>query len=418
MAGGKARGVSGGSSKKKKKGKPLSKDPARLAAVHATLSRWASVNGRASELSLPRMDLHTHSTCSDGRLSPTELVRRAHRNGVNVMALTDHDTMEGVPVALKVARELGIRLIPGVEISAKFASSSQQQRGEEDNVHILAYFSCCGPAHPEELEACLSKIREGRYARAKGMVQKLKALNKPVKWESVLDIAGEGVAPCRPHVARALVEAGHVYTIGEAFTKYLRDSGPAYVAGAEQPAEEVVRLIHRTGGLAILAHPWSLKNPSPLIDRLKDAGLDGMEVYRSCGKDPAWVDCAGNLLKVGGSDYHATGAVEETDLGGINLPSGAMLQFLTTAQPIWLSALRVILEQFAESDVESMISISSCWKGDVTIRKTDRELILILSPLLMEEERMLVQSEALRLGLSHSVVCEQGFECSAVSRQM
>jgi predicted metal-dependent phosphoesterase TrpH len=120
--------------------------------------------------------------------------------------------------------------------------SSQQQRGEEDNVHILAYFSCCGPAHPEELEACLSKIREGRYTRAKRMVQKLKALNKPVKWESVLDIAGEGVAPCRPHVARALVEAGHVDTIGEAFTKYLRDSGPAYVAYVLHPVISIYDL--------------------------------------------------------------------------------------------------------------------------------------------------------------------------------
>lgn len=108
--------------------------------------------------------------------------------------------------------------------------SSQQQRGEEENVHILAYYSCCGPSHPEELEACLNTIRDGRYIRAKGMVQKLKALNKPVTWESVLKIAGEGVPPCRPHVARALVEAGHVDTIGEAFTRYLRDSGPAYVA--------------------------------------------------------------------------------------------------------------------------------------------------------------------------------------------
>ena len=130
----------------------------------------------------------------------------------------------------------------------------------------------------------------------------------------------------------------------------------------------------------------------------------------------AWVDCAGNLLKVGGSDYHATGAVEETDLGGITLPSGAMLQFLTTAQPIWLSALRVILEQFAESDIESMVSISPYWKGDVAIRKADREVILILSALLMEEERTFVASEALRLGLSHSLVFEQGFECCAVSR--
>lgn len=121
---------------------------------------------------------------------------------------------------------------------------------------------------------------------------------------------------------------------------------------------------------------------------------------------------------MGGSDYHATGALEETDLGGIPLPSGAMLQFFTAAQPIWLSALRVILEGFAESDIDSIISVSACWKGDVTIRRTDREVILILSSCLMEEECTLVKNEALRLGLSHSVVFEQGFECCAVSRQL
>lgn len=132
----------------------------------------------------------------------------------------------------------------------------------------------------------------------------------------------------------------------------------------------------------------------------------------------AWVDCAGNLLKIGGSDYHATGALEETDLGDIPIPSGAMLQFLTTAQPVWLSALRIILEEFAQSDLESIISVSACWKGDVSIRRTDREVMLILSSLLMEEECTLVQSEALRLGLSHSVVFEQGFERCAVARKL
>lgn len=97
-------------------------------------------------------------------------------------------------------------------------------------MHILAYYGCCGPAHHKEIEDSLLKIRDGRYVRAKAMVQKLKGLNKPVKWESVLEIAGEGVAPCRPHVARALVEAGHVSTMQEAFSRYLHNSGPAYVA--------------------------------------------------------------------------------------------------------------------------------------------------------------------------------------------
>lgn len=122
---------------------------------------------------------------------------------------------------------------------------------------------------------------------------------------------------------------------------------------------------------------------------------------------------------MGGSDYHASGAVEETDVGGIALPAGTMLQFLTTAQPIWISALRVILEEFAQSDLETVLSASLSWKGDITIRKLEKEVLLILSPLLDgEEERALVQNEALRLGLSHSIVREQGFDCCAVSRQL
>lgn len=97
-------------------------------------------------------------------------------------------------------------------------------------MHILAYYSCCGPAHCKEMEATLLQIREGRYIRAQAMVQKLESLNKPIKWDDVLEIAGKGVAPCRPHVAQALVAAGHVNSVEEAFSRYLNNSGPAYVA--------------------------------------------------------------------------------------------------------------------------------------------------------------------------------------------
>jgi len=334
---------------------------------------------------------------------------------VKVLALTDHDTMAGVPLALKAAQEHRIRLIPGVEISAKFGSSSQQLRGQEEPVHILAYYSCCGPAHCKEMEATLLQIREGRYIRAQAMVQKLESLNKPIKWDDVLEIAGKGVAPCRPHVAQALVAAGHVNSVEEAFSRYLNNSGPAYVAGAEQPAADVVRLIHRTGGMAVLAHPWTLKHPFPLIERLKDAGLDAIEVYKSDGKDAVSAEWATayELMKLGGSDFHGRGTIDEIDIGGTSIPALAMLQFLTVAQPIWSSALCLIVQEFAEStSVHDMDH--EYWKGDIFVREVEGRFCLVFSAWLTDEEKSAVQNEARTLGLMHEVTLEQGFECISV----
>ncbi|CAN6465438.1 unnamed protein product [Victoria cruziana] len=227
-------------------------------------------------------ELHSHSICSDGFLSPSALVERAHRNGVKVLALTDHDTMAGVPEAIEAARKYGMRVIPGVEISAMF--SRGEDPGTEEPVHILAYYGSCGPSSIEDLEKCLANIRDGRYMRAKDMLLKLKKLKMPLKWEHVVRIAGNGVAPGRVHVARAMVEAGHVENLKQAFSRYLYDGGPAYATGNELLAEEAVQLIHRTGGIAALAHPWALKNPSAVIKSLKASGLHAIEVYRSDGK--------------------------------------------------------------------------------------------------------------------------------------
>jgi hypothetical protein len=131
-----------------------------------------------------------------------------------------------------------------------------------------------------------------------------------------------------------------------------------------------------------------------------------------------WAE-AGNLLKLGGSDYHATGTLEETELGSITIPTGVMLQFLTTALPIWLSALRVIIEDFAENNrTVHSDRVSEPWKGDIIIRKSDREVSLILSPLLTEDEKSLVQREAMRLGLSCTLVSEEGCECIAVNKRV
>ncbi|BAS80960.1 uncharacterized protein [Oryza sativa Japonica Group] len=294
------------------------------------------------------VELHAHSTCSDGSLSPAALVQRAHRNGVKVLALTDHDTMAGVPEAIESAKQCSIRIIPGVEISAMYSPSDGI--GAEEPVHILAYYGSLGPAKPQELDRFLGSIRDGRYTRAKGMLLKLRSLDMPMELEDVCTIAGDGVAPGRLHVARAMVEAGYVENIRQAFSRYLYDGGPAYATGNEPAGESVVQLVCRNGGVAVLAHPWALKNPVAVIKDLKAAGLHGIEVYRSDGKLSGLSDLADTygLLKIGGSDYHGRDDKDEPDVGSVDLPVLAVSGFLDAAQPIWHNATKEILANITE----------------------------------------------------------------------
>ncbi|KAL6867685.1 hypothetical protein ACP4OV_015709 [Aristida adscensionis] len=293
-------------------------------------------------------ELHSHSNRSDGFLSPSALVERAHRNGVKVLALTDHDTMAGIPEAVTAASKFGMRIIPGVEISAIY--SPREVAGAGESVHILAYYGMCGPSRFDELDAMLLNIRDGRYLRAKSMLAKLNRLKVQIKWENVTKIAGEGVAPGRLHIARAMLEAGYVENIRQAFNKYIGDDGPAYSSGSEPFAETVVQLISHTGGISALAHPWALKNPDAIIRALKGAGLHGMEVYRSDGKVDGFCELAEKygLLKLGGSDFHARGGKDESDIGTVKLAITTLCSFLKIARPIWSSAMKDILLKFTE----------------------------------------------------------------------
>ncbi|KAJ4790174.1 polymerase/histidinol phosphatase-like [Rhynchospora pubera] len=295
-------------------------------------------------------ELHSHSTCSDGFLSPTALVHRAHARGVKVLALTDHDTMAGITEAIEAAHKLGIKIIPGVEISASVFSKEEAKMDEP--VHILAYYGSWGPTKYNELEEMLTCIREGRHFRAKKILSKLTQLKMPLKFEQVSRIAGTGVAPGRVHVARAMVEAGYVENIRQAFSKYLYDGGPAYASGNEPRAEKVIRLICRTGGVAVLAHPWALKNPPAVVKSLKASGLHAIEVYRSDGKLSGLSDIADSygLVKVGGSDFHGRSGCEEPDLGSVHLPVISIFEFLKLAHPIWCEALKDILTSGADGE--------------------------------------------------------------------
>ncbi|CAK9309203.1 unnamed protein product [Citrullus colocynthis] len=352
-------------------------------------------------------ELHSHSKFSDGFLTPSKLVERAHGNGVKVLALTDHDTMAGIPEAIEAACRFGIKIIPGVEISTIFSNSGDS--ASEEPVHILAYYSSCGPANLEKLEKFLENIREGRFLRAKNMVSKLNELKLPLKWDHVAKITGKGVAPGRLHVARAMVEAGYVENLKQAFSRYLFDGGPAYSTGSEPCAAEAIQLIHDTGGVAVLAHPWALKNPVAIIRGLKDAGLQGLEVYRSDGKLAAYSDLADNygLLKLGGSDFHGRGGHSESEVGSVNLPVLAMHNFLKAARPIWCSAIRDILKSYVEEPSETNLAKITRFgrtrvlKGGSSPSSRNDFIDRCLTLWLTNEEKQNAEFEAIRLKLSH-----------------
>ncbi|KAJ6715402.1 EXONUCLEASE [Salix viminalis] len=406
--------------KKKKRGGSKKKMTAEQALALKSVSEWVFLDrqlvaddfdfGVHKTVMMRREDkvvfeLHSHSKCSDGFLSPSKLVERAHGNGVKVLALTDHDTMSGVPEATEAARRFGIKIIPGVEISTMFSPRIPEA---EEPVHILAYYSSGGPARSDELEKFLANIRDGRYLRAKDMVLKLNKLKLPLKWEHVTRITGKGVAPGRLHVARAMVEAGYVENLKQAFARYLYDGGPAYSTGNEPIVEEAVQFIRETGGVAVLAHPWALKNPVAIIRRLKDAGLHGMEVYRSDGKLAVYSDLADayGLLKLGGSDYHGRGGHGESELGSVNIPVLALHDFLKVARPIWYRAIKDIIERYAEEPSDLNLAMITKFGGTKILKGNSatscgKDLVdRCLSMWLTTEERQAAEFEAIKVKLS------------------
>ncbi|HLI27032.1 MAG TPA: PHP domain-containing protein [Chloroflexota bacterium] len=242
------------------------------------------------------VDLHTHTTVSDGRLRPEELVRHAHAGGVRCLAVTDHDTTDGLAAARAEAARLGIELIPGIELSTELHGQS---------VHILGYF-----LRYEEpaFQAWLLPMRDDRLSRAQRMVARLAELGYPVAWERVLAIAGDGSVG-RPHIAQALLEAGHVGSITEAFDRFLADGGPAYVERMKLSPQEAIAQIHRYGGVAAVAHPCDFADVERVVAELAAAGLDGIETYYQ-GYEPARIEFLlalarhYHLIPTGGSDYH------------------------------------------------------------------------------------------------------------------
>lgn len=283
---------------------------------------------------MSRVDLHTHSTASDGRLSPAEVIRKAAESGLTVVALTDHDTVDGIEPALAAAKTFPwLTVIPGVEISTDVP---------EGEVHMLGYF--IDYTHPE-LEATLRRMRLSRLGRAQGMITKLGNLGLPIEWERVKEIAGGGSVG-RPHLAQAMLEKGYITSIKEAFDKYIAWGKPAYVARDKMTPVEAVTLILRANGLPVLAHPLFIKDPEAMVITLKAAGLVGIEAYYdsyTAEEINRLVTLAKRyrLIATGGSDYHGLDTSTETMIGGAAVPIASAEQLIALAKPRALKSAKL-----------------------------------------------------------------------------
>ena len=254
----------------------------------------------------PALDLHVHTTASDGKKSPADVVKTALETSLDAIAITDHDTMRGVPEAVAAGEKYGVRVIGGVEISA----------GGQTEVHVLGY----GVRDAERMEQTLSLMRDKRAERMAAMVEKLRALGVDVTLDEVTALSDGSVG--RSHLARVLIDKGVVRDVREAFARYLSPGRPAYVEREKLSVQQAVRLIADCGGLPVIAHPgqnhgecyWGRER----FHALKAYGLRGIEVYHmahGAAQAAAFerIARAENLLVTGGSDYH--GQVKNVDMG-------------------------------------------------------------------------------------------------------
>jgi 3',5'-nucleoside bisphosphate phosphatase len=252
---------------------------------------------------MPGADLHTHTVYSDGTFTPGELLELARERGLDVVAVTDHDTTDGLGEARAAGDELGVEVVPGVEFSAV---------RDGEGVHVLGYLM--DPSH-SELTAELRRLRDDRFSRGERMVRRLQELGHPITFDRVKEIARGGNI-IRPHVAQALVEAGVVPTLKDAFSDELIGSGGrAYVEKHALGPLEAIALIHRAGGACVLAHPGTWREAAPVpddvIEELIEAGLDGIEAHHpehSPELEARYVALAEarGLFWTGSSDCHGT----------------------------------------------------------------------------------------------------------------
>ncbi len=250
------------------------------------------------------IDLHAHTTESDGSLTPEELVAAAHQTGLEALAVTDHDTLSGYDRACKAAAEIGLDLVCGVEISTRYGSSPRAR-----SAHLLAYFPLESPG--EEFRRWLLEAQQRRHRRNERLSERLRRLGFEVSLEEAAALARRLVG--RVHFARVMVRKGYVRSIAEAFSLYLGEGARAYVPLEKVTLEEAIARVNAAGGLACLAHPGRLKwDVREHLGELRAVGLAGLEAYSSehtPEQTELFVQMARSwdLLVTGGSDFHGDG---------------------------------------------------------------------------------------------------------------
>jgi len=279
------------------------------------------------------IDLHTHSRVSDGSETPARVVELAAAAHCSALALTDHDSLAGLDEAAAAAAELGVRLVPGCEVSCRKPAPPRGAAPLAGSVHVLVYF--VGPG-PSPLNDELGALRGDRAARNRALAARLVELGTGVRYEDVVAEAGEEAGVGRPHFARALVAAGAADDVDDAFDRFLADGRPAYVPKARIDPPDVARLAHASGGVAVLAHPLSTglepRHLERLVAELADGGLDGIEaVYGSYSPDQRTTlkemakRCG--VVATGGSDFHGTfkpGLNVGTGRGDLRVPNDVL----------------------------------------------------------------------------------------------
>ena len=272
-----------------------------------------------------KADLHLHTTASDGILSPQEMVQKASQLGLDVIAITDHDSVNGIPSALETAKSFPqLLVIPGVEISTDMPQGW---------VHILGYFV---DYRDSEFNHALEELRNSRYERGLKIVARLADLGIDIDWERVLALASGGTIG-RPHIAQAMLERGYIASLQEAFTKYIGNEGIAHVERKKLTPTEAVELIIKANGLPFIAHLADIKYLDSFAHQLKQLGLAGIEIYYphySPSKIARLKALAKkyDLITSGGSDYHGLDNTIGADIGSADLPQEAIEQLISLAE--------------------------------------------------------------------------------------
>lgn len=267
-----------------------------------------------------RVDLHLHTTASDGVHPPREVLRRAVENGAALISITDHDAITCLDPADGAGIAHGPSLIAGVELGV--------DAGDLGELHLLGYFPGGGF---EPLDDELERLRRDRLARGERTVARLAQLGVPISWNRVLDIAG-AASVGRPHIARAMVEAGHADSVQDAFNRWLRDDGPAYIPRAILPLQDAADRIREGGGLASLAHPNRYDDPAAAVHAAAAAGVDAVEVCyaRDSAAETARSESLADrhgLLATAGTDFHGLHP-GEPEPGSLDAPDAALQPFL------------------------------------------------------------------------------------------